>query len=180
MAKGLTGVASFLVVCIPAALFIDLFHKSNLTTIIAIEGANLFKQIQIGIIPALLLFSLLCALLNIFITSGLTQWMITAPIFVPLFYHLGVSPAITQMAFRIGDSSTNIISPISAYLPMLLGLMEKYRNKNQEVGIGSALSLMLPYSSVLLIFWIIYFALWLIIGLDPGPGVSMFINEIRP
>ncbi len=175
MAKGLTGVAGFLVVCLPACIFIDLFHKSHLTTIIAVWGANLFKGIHFGVIPALLLFSLLCAGLNIFVTSGLTQWMITAPIFVPLFYQLDVSPATTQMAFRIGDSTTNIISPISAYLPMLLGLLEKYRNRGQEIGIGSALSLMLPYSLSLLIFWLIYFGIWLLLGLDPGPGVSMYV-----
>jgi aminobenzoyl-glutamate transport protein len=180
MARGLSGVAGFLVVCIPAAVFIDLFHKSNLTTIIAIEGANLFKVIDIGIIPMLLLFALLCALLNIFITSGLTQWMITAPIFVPLFYELGLSPAITQMAFRIGDSTTNIISPISAYLPMLLGLLEKYRNKDQEIGIGSAISLMLPYSLAALVFWSLFLGLWLFLGLDPGPGVSIFVDGGAP
>jgi aminobenzoyl-glutamate transport protein len=180
MARGLSGVAGFLVVCIPAAVFIDLFHKSNLTTIIAIEGANLFKVIDIGIIPMLLLFALLCALLNIFITSGLTQWMITAPIFVPLFYELGLSPAITQMAFRIGDSTTNIISPISAYLPMLLGLLEKYRNKDQEIGIGSAISLMLPYSLAALVFWSLFLGMWLFLGLDPGPGVSIFVDGGAP
>ncbi len=175
MAKGLTGVSGFLVVCLPASIFIDLFHKSNLTEIIAVSGANLFSKIHMGVLPALLLFALLCAALNIFVTSGLTQWMMTAPIFIPLFFHLGVSPAITQFAFRIGDSTTNIISPISAYLPMLLGLLEKYRNKSQDIGIGSAISLMLPYSLFLLAFWVLYFALWLIFGLDPGPGVSIFL-----
>lgn len=180
MAKGLSGVAGFLVVCIPAAVFIDLFHKSNLTTIIAIEGANLFRVIDIGMIPMLLLFALLCAVLNIFITSGLTQWMITAPIFVPLFYELGLSPAITQMAFRIGDSTTNIISPISAYLPMLLGLLEKYRNKDQQIGIGSALSLMLPYSLAALLFWSLFLGFWLFLELDPGPGVSIFVDGSKP
>ncbi len=175
MAKGLIGVAGFLVVCLPASVFIDLFHKSNLTEIIAVSGANLFKSVNLGVIPALLMFSLLCAALNIFVTSGLTQWMITAPIFAPLFFHLGVSPAITQFAFRIGDSTTNIISPISAYLPMLLGLLEKYRNKDQEIGIGSAISLMLPYSMFLLLFWVLYFAIWLLLGFDPGPGVSIFL-----
>lgn len=175
MAKGLMGVSGFLVVCLPASLFIDLFHKSKLTEIIAVSGANLFKDIHLGLLPALLLFALLCAALNIFVTSGLTQWLITAPIFIPLFFHLGASPAITQFAFRIGDSTTNIISPISAYLPMLLGLLEKYRNRDQDIGIGSAISLMLPYSLFLLIFWTLYFALWLILKLDPGPGVSIFL-----
>ena len=176
MEKGLTGVAGFLVVCLPAAIFIDLFHKSNLTSIIAVSGANLFKSLNISVIPLLLFFALFCALMNIFVTSGLTQWMITAPIFVPLFFHLGLSPAITQLAFRIGDSTTNIISPLSAYLPMLLGLLEKYRNKEQEIGIGSALSLMLPYSMLLLVFWILYLGLWLLIGLNPGPGATIYVQ----
>lgn len=175
MARGLIGVSGFLVVCLPASMFIDLFHKSHLTDIIAVSGANLFKNIHLNLLPALLLFAVLSAALNIFVTSGLTQWMITAPIFIPLFFQLGASPAITQFAFRIGDSTTNIISPISAYLPMLLGLLEKYRNKDQDIGIGSAISLMLPYSVFLLIFWVLYFALWLILKLDPGPGVSIFL-----
>jgi aminobenzoyl-glutamate transport protein len=180
MSKGLSGVGGFLVVCIPAAVFIDLFNKSNLTTIIAIEGADMFRAIDIGMIPTLLLFALLCAVMNLFITSGFTQWMITAPIFVPMFYALGLSPAITQMAFRVGDSTTNIISPISAYLPMLLGLLEKYRNKDQEIGIGTAISLMLPYSVAALFFWTLFLGLWLFLGLDPGPGVTIRVEPGVP
>jgi aminobenzoyl-glutamate transport protein len=175
MEKGLSGVTGFLVVCLPASIFIDLFHKSQLTTIIAVNGAKLIKNLQIGTIPTLLIFALLCAVLNLFITSGFTKWLILAPIFVPLFFQLGISPAITQMSYRIGDSTTNIISPVSAYLPFLLGLLEKYRNKNQEIGIGSAISLMLPYSLLLLLLWIVFLAIWLLLGLNPGPGVSLFL-----
>jgi aminobenzoyl-glutamate transport protein len=176
MEKALVGVAGFLVVCLPASIFIDLFHKSNLTTIIAVKGAHLIKNLQIGHMPTLLTFALLCAVLNLFITSGLTKWLILAPIFVPLFYQLGLSPAITQMSYRIGDSTTNIISPISAYLPFLLGLLEKYKNRNQEIGIGSAISLMLPYSVLLLLVWLLFLGLWLLLGLNPGPGVSLFVH----
>ncbi len=176
MERGLVGVASFLVVCLPASVFIDLFHKSNLTTLIAVSGADLIKGFDIGTIATLLLFALFCAVVNIFITSGFTQWLILAPIFVPLLYQLGASPAITQMAFRIGDSTTNLISPVSAYLPFLLGLLEKYRNEGQEIGIGSAISVMLPYSMALLTIWTVFLGLWLLVGLDPGPGVSVFVN----
>jgi aminobenzoyl-glutamate transport protein len=80
------------------------------------------------------------------------------------------------MAYRIGDSTTNIISPVSAYLPFLLGLLEKYRRENQEVGIGSAMALMLPYSMTLSVIWIAYLGIWLVLGLDPGPGVSLFLD----
>lgn len=177
MEKGLTGVAGFLVVCLPAAIFIDLFHRSRLTTLIAVKGAGLVKHLHIGLIPTLLLFALLCAALNLFITSGLTKWLVLAPVFVPLFFQLGASPAITQMAYRIGDSTTNIVSPISAYLPFLLGLLEKYKNKDQAVGIGSALSLMLPYSLILLVSWTLFLGVWMLLGLNPGPGVSLFMGK---
>jgi len=176
MERGLAGVASFLVVCLPASIFIDLFHKSNLTTLIAVSGADLIKGFDIGAIATLLLFALFCAVVNIFITSGFTQWLVLAPIFVPLLFQLGASPAITQMAFRIGDSTTNLISPVSAYLPFLLGLLEKYRNEGQEIGIGSAISVMLPYSLTLLAVWTLFLGAWLLLGLDPGPGVSSFVN----
>jgi len=176
MERGLAGVASFLVVCLPASLFIHLFKESNLTTVIAVRGADLIRTMDIGTIPTLLLFALFCAALNVVITSGFTKWLILAPIFIPLFYQLDVGPAIVQMSYRIGDSTTNIISPVSAYLPFLLGLLEKYRTKGQEVGIGSAMALMLPYSMTLLVLWILYLGLWLLLGLDPGPGVPLFLS----
>lgn len=176
MQRGLAGVASFLVVCLPASLFIHLFQESNLTAVIAVRGADLIRGLDVGMIPTILLFALFCAALNVFITSGFTKWLILAPIFIPLFYQLGVSPATTQMAYRIGDSTTNIISPVSAYLPFLLGLLEKYKEEGQEVGIGSAMALMIPYSMTLSVVWIAYLALWLILGLDPGPGVTLFLD----
>ncbi len=176
MQRGLAGVGSFLVVCLPASLFIHLFQESNLTAVIAVRGADLIKGLDIGMVPTILMFAFFCAAVNVFITSGFTQWLILAPIFIPLFYQLGVSPATTQMAFRIGDSTTNIISPVSAYLPFLLGLLEKYRQEDQEVGIGSAMALMLPYSLIISVIWIAYLGVWLLLGLDPGPGVSLFLN----
>jgi aminobenzoyl-glutamate transport protein len=127
-------------------------------------------------VPTILMFAVFCAALNVFITSGFTKWLILAPIFIPLFVQLDVSPATTQMAYRIGDSTTNIISPVSAYLPFLLGLLEKYRAEDQEVGIGSAMALMLPYSMTLSVIWIAYLGIWLVLGFDPGPGVTLFLD----
>ena len=176
MQRGLAGVASFLVVCLPASLFIHIFQESNLTAVIAVKGADLIRGLEIRMIPTILLFALFCAVLNVFITSGFTKWLILSPIFIPLFYQLDVSPATTQMAYRIGDSTTNIISPVSAYLPFLLGLLEKYRQKGQDVGIGTAMALMIPYSMTLSVVWIVYLGVWLVLGFDPGPGVTLFLN----
>jgi aminobenzoyl-glutamate transport protein len=176
MQRGLAGIASFLVVCLPASLFIHLFQESNMTAVIAVKGADLIRGLEIGMVPTILFFALFCAALNVFITSGFTKWLILSPIFIPLFYQLDVSPATTQMAYRIGDSTTNIISPVSAYLPFLLGLLEKYREEGKDVGIGSAMALMIPYSMTLLVVWIAYLGVWLLLGLDPGPGVTLFLR----
>lgn len=176
MQSGLVGVAGFLVVCLPASMFISWFGKSNISTIIAVKGAQFLQSLNLSGIPLLLMFVLLSAAMNLFITSGTSKWLILAPIFVPMFYMMNLSPAATQMAYRIGDSTTNIISPVSAYLPVVLGMMEKYRSKGQEIGIGTVISLTLPYSITLLICWMLFFGLWLLLGLPMGPGAPVFIN----
>ena len=176
MQSGLVGVAGFLVVCLPASMFISWFGKSNISTVLAIKGAELLQSLNLSGIPLLLTFVILCAVMNLFITSGMSKWLMLAPIFVPMFYMMDISPAATQMAYRIGDSTTNVISPVSAYLPVVLGMMEKYRSKGQDIGIGTVISLTLPYSVVLLISWLIFLTIWLLLGLPMGPGVSTFVN----
>ncbi|MPN52651.1 p-aminobenzoyl-glutamate transport protein [bioreactor metagenome] len=98
MQKGLQGSLSFLVVALPAALFINLFNSSNLTTILAVKGAEGLKALNLGGIPLILMFILLCTFINLFITSGSAKWLILAPIFVPMFSIIGFSPALTQIA----------------------------------------------------------------------------------
>lgn len=175
MQSGLTGVAGFLVVCLPASMFVTWFARSNISTVLAVKGAETLQSMNISGIPLILSFAFLCAVLNLFITSGASKWMLLAPIFVPMFAMMNVSPATTQMAYRIGDSITNIISPLSAYLPVVLGMMEKYRNKGQEMGIGTVISLTLPYSIVLLVCWMIFFGIWLALGLPMGPGAPTYL-----
>jgi aminobenzoyl-glutamate transport protein len=175
MQSGLVGVAGFLVVCLPASMFVTWFGKSNMSIILAVKGAQFLQAFNLEGIPLILMFVLLCALMNLFITSGTTKWMILAPIFVPMFAMMAISPAATQMAYRIGDSTTNIISPVSAYLPVMLGMMERYRSEGQEIGIGTVISLTLPYSVILLVGWTIFFGLWLFLGLPMGPGVPTFL-----
>jgi|LSQX01.2.fsa_nt_gb aminobenzoyl-glutamate transport protein len=175
MQSGLVGVAGFLVVCLPAAMFVTWFGKSNMSIILAVRGAQFLQSFNLDGIPLILLFVLLCALMNLFITSGTTKWMILAPIFVPMFAMMAISPAATQMAYRIGDSTTNIISPVSAYIPVMLGMMERYRSEGQEIGIGTVISLTLPYSIILFISWTAFFGFWLYMGWPMGPGVSTFL-----
>ena len=94
-------------------------------------------------IPLVLVFVVICCFINLFMVSSSAKWIILAPIFVPMFAMLGLSPAGTLAAYRIGDSVTNIISPLSPYLPFLLTLMKKY---DKDSGFGTAISLMLPYT----------------------------------
>lgn len=94
-------------------MFVHLFNASKLTTVLAVKGAFGLERMNLGGIPLLIMFILLCTFINLFITSGSAKWLILAPIFVPMFSIVGFSPALTQVAYRIGDSSSNIISPLS-------------------------------------------------------------------
>ena len=171
MQKGLAGSLSFLVVVLPAAIFIQLFTASNLTTILAVKGANWLQEMNLGGIPLLIMFILLSSFINLFIFSGSSKWLILAPIFVPMFSIVGFTPALTQVAYRIGDSSTNIIAPLSYYVPVVIGLLEQYRtDKDAKIGIGTVVSLGLPYSIAYLIAFTLLLIVWYSIGLPLGPG----------
>lgn len=177
MQKGLAGGLSFYVVVLPASMFVNLFSSSNLTTILAVNGAEFLQAMNIGGIPLLIMFILLCTFDNLFLSSGSAKWLILAPIFVPMFSVVGFSPALTQMAYRIGDSSTNIITPLSYYMPVIIGLMEQYRPKgnDQPVGIGTVISLSMPYSIFYLITFSIQLIIWYLLKLPLGPGVGSAI-----
>ncbi|MDR0561768.1 MAG: AbgT family transporter [Spirochaetaceae bacterium] len=178
MQSGLTGSLSFLVVVLPASMFIGLFNKSNLTTILSVKGADALEAIGLGGIPLLVLFILLCTFVNLFMTSGSAKWLILAPIFVPMFYRIGFSPALTQIAYRIGDSSTNSVTPLSYYMPVVIGLLEQYRPKNkenQEVGMGTVISLILPYAVSYLTIFTIQLIVWYLLKLPLGPGAGVSV-----
>lgn len=172
MQKGLAGGLSFFVVVLPASMFVQLFADSNLTTILAVKGAEALTAMRLGGIPLLIMFILLCTFVNLFMVSGSAKWLILAPIFVPMFSVVGFSPALTQMAYRIGDSSTNIISPLSYYMPVIIGLMEQYRpqGNNQDVGIGTVISLAMPYSLAYLACFTVQLIIWYLMNLPLGPG----------
>lgn len=171
MQQGLSGGLSFLVVVLPAAMFVQLFNASKLTTILAVNGAHWLERMNLGGIPLLIMFILLCTFINLFITSGSAKWLILAPIFVPMFSIVGFSPALTQLAYRIGDSSSNIISPLSYYVPVIIGLLEQYRtDPDTKIGIGTVVSLEMPYTIAYLICFTALLIVWYTLGLPLGPG----------
>lgn len=174
MQKGMGGLLSFLVVALPAAMFIQLFNDSKLTTILAVKGGQLIERFGLGGVPLIVIFVLLVSFINLFMISGSAKWLILAPIFVPMFAQVGFSPALTQIAYRAGDSSTNIISPLSYYLPVIIGLLEQYKpeDRAEKVGIGSVISYSLPYSLSYLVMFIVMLIVWYLFKLPLGPGTS--------
>ena len=120
----------------------------------------------------LVLFVALAAVLNLFLGSASAKWALLAPIFVPMLALLGISPEAAQMAYRIGDSTTNIITPLMPYFGVVLAFA---RNYQRDLGLGSIIAAMLPYSAALLCCWGILLVLWTLLGLPLGPGAPVML-----
>src|SRR5699024_8329856 len=171
MEKSISGLSSFIVLIFFAAQFTSAFEYSNMGVILSVKGAQLLQSIGLIGLPLLILFIILTAFINIFIAVDSAKWAMMAPIFVPMFMQLGISPEATQLAYRIGDSSTNIIAPLMPFFVLTVAFFQKY---DEDAGIGSVVSTMLPYSFGFLGIWIVAIALWYVLGLPIGPGAGMF------
>ncbi len=176
MAKGLTGSVGFMVVVLPASLFVELFRMSRFDVVLSVTGADWLKAMNLGGVPLLLMFIVLVTFLNLFMMSGSAKWLILAPIFVPMFAHVGFAPALTQVAYRVGDSCTNIITPLSYYLPVIIGLLEQYKKESDpEVGIGTVISMAMPYTIFYIVGFTILLVVWYVLGLPLGPGTPVLL-----
>lgn len=176
MKKSLEGALTLLVVTLPSSQFIDMFSRSNITTVLAVRGSEFLETLNAGPIPLLLMFIFIVSLTNLVMTSGSSKWLILAPIFVPMLALLGLSPAAAQVAFRIGDSATNIISPVSSSLAVVIGIMEQYKPEDEgPIGIGTVISLTLPYALAILGSMSVMLIIWVLLDLPLGPGATIFI-----
>ena len=153
-----------------AAQMMAYFSWSNLGTIIAVKGAGLLQNAN-GIV-LILGFIVLTSFINLFIGSASSKWALLAPIFIPMFMLLDYHPALTQMAYRIGDSITNPLSPMLPYLPIILTTMQKY---DEESGVGTLMANVLPYTVALAIFWTLLLIIWYMLGLPLGPNSPIFL-----
>ena len=177
MQKGLVGSVSFMVVVLPASMFVELFRMSRFDVILSVTGAEWLKAMNLGGVPLLLMFIVLVTFLNLFMMSGSAKWLILAPIFVPMFAQVGFSPALTQVAYRVGDSCTNIITPLSYYLPVVIGLLEQYKkDTDPEVGIGTVISMAMPYTLFYIAGFTTLLVVWYILGLPLGPGTPLLLG----
>ncbi|MBN2028906.1 AbgT family transporter [bacterium] len=173
MSKAISTLSIYLVLAFFAAQFVSYFKWTNLGLIFAIEGANILKSLELGSIPLMIAFILLSAMINMFMGSASAKWALIAPIFIPMFMLLGYTPELVQVAYRIGDSTTNIISPMMSYFALIIAFMERY---DKKAGMGTVIATMLPYTVVFLAVWIILFSIWVLIGLPVGPNANLFLN----
>lgn len=172
MNKSMETLGSYIVLVFFAAQFVAFFNWTNLGMIVAVEGANFLKSSGLGPVPLLISFIIISAFINLFIGSASAKWAVMAPVFIPMFMLLGYSPELVQAAYRVGDSVTNIISPMMSYFALIIAFVTKYEPK---AGIGTLIATMLPYTIVFFIIWVALFIVWFILGLPVGPGAEMFI-----
>ena len=173
MAKSMKTLATYLVLVFFAAQFVAYFKWSNLGIIMAVKGAETLMSANIGLIPLMILFIMLSATINMLMGSASAKWAILAPIFIPMFMIMGYSPELSQVVFRIGDSVTNVVSPMMSFFALIIAFVQKYDSK---AGIGTIISTMLPYSVIFFIIWSILLIVWLLLGLPLGPGAGIHYN----
>lgn len=174
MNKSMETLGSYIVLVFFAAQFVAFFNWTNLGMIVAVEGANILKSSGLGPIPLLLTFILISSIINLFIGSASAKWAVMAPVFIPMFMILGYSPEVVQVAYRVGDSVTNIISPMMSYFALIIAFVGKYDN---EAGIGTLIATMLPYTVTFFAVWTIIFIIWIALGIPIGPGAPMFLTN---
>lgn len=170
MGDAIKDMSGYIVLIFAAAQFISYFNWSNLGIWLAVNSAEFLTSINMTGLPVMVGFSVLAALLNLLIFSGSAQWALMAPIFIPMFMLLDYHPAFVQLAFRIADSSTNIITPLNPYILIVLAFMREY---DKKAGLGTLISLMLPYSLIFFGVWLVMMIIFALTGLPIGPGISL-------
>lgn len=171
LAKTMGTMGMFIVLAFTAGQFVAFFAESNMGLVVGVYGANFLESIHLTGIPLLITFILVSATINLFIGSASAKWAMMAPIFVPIMMQLGYSPEVTQMAYRISDSSTNIITPLMTYFALIIAFAQKY---DKKMGIGTLISVMIPYSVFFLVSWTILLIVWILFGIDLGPGSPIY------
>ncbi len=173
LGRSMGTMGDYLVLAFVAGQFVAWFGHSRLGTLVAVKGADFLQATGLTGIPLLIGFVLVAALINLFIGSASAKWAIMAPVFVPMFMLVGYSPEQTQLAYRIGDSVTNIISPLMPYFAIIIAFAQKYQ---KDIGLGTLIAVMVPYSMVFLMGWILLMVVWSLLGLPIGPGAPVVLG----
>lgn len=164
-AKSMSTMGMYIVIAFVAAQFVAYFNWSNLGSLLAVKGSDGLNAIGFTGIPLLVGFIIIASLVNLVMGSASAKWALLAPIFVPMLMLMGYSPEVTQAAYRIGDSYSNILTPLLPYFPLVIVFAQKY---DKTAGIGTLISMMLPYSIAFIIARIPVFVLWIWLGIPLG------------
>ncbi len=169
MTKAMHQMSYYLVIMFFIAQFVYAFGQSNLGVLLALQGAAGLQAIAMPAAGTLVGIVLLTGFINLFVGSATGKWGLLAPIFVPMLMALGISPDLTQAAYRVGDSSTNIITPLMPYFPLVVVYCQRYVT---TTGIGTLTAMMLPYSLTFLVVWTIFLVGYFMLGIPLGIGAS--------
>lgn len=170
--KSVNGFGAFIVLCFFAAQFIAWFTYTELGKVIAVKGGQFLSEVGLKGIPLLIAFILFCAFANLFMGSMSSKYALLAPIFLPILYNMGISPELAQLAYRLGDSATNVISPLMSYFALMLVYCGRYSKK---FGMGDIITFMIPHSMAILFSSIIFLVVWIMLNLPIGIGTVNFL-----
>ena len=173
----MSSMGPYIVLAFFAAQFVSWFGESNLGKVIALQGVAILQSIQMPLWLLVISIVGLAGILNLFVGSASAKWALISTVFVPIFAGVGISPELTQAAYRVGDSVTNSITPLNPYMVIILVFMKQFQPK---AGIGSLISLMLPYTLAFTIAWVAMLVVWMVLQVDLGPGDSpLFIEPLQ-
>ncbi|MFT5426177.1 MAG: aminobenzoyl-glutamate transport protein [Gammaproteobacteria bacterium] len=173
LGETISHLAPYIVMAFFAAQFIECFKYTGLGKMLAIAGGQWLVSMQFDASMLLTGFILMAMSANLLIGSASAKYAFLAPVFVPMLMQVGFSPELTQVAFRIGDSVTNVITPMNPYMIIVLVELQRYK---KNAGFGTLIALMLPYSVIFSIIWIAMLVLWMNLGFPLGPGGELFIK----
>jgi len=173
MADSMKTLATYLVLVFFAAQFVAYFKVSNLGIVLAVNGAEALQEANLNIYVLMILFILFAATINMLMGSASAKWAILAPVFIPIFMLMGYSPELSQAVFRIGDSVTNIISPMMSFFALIIAFFQKY---DKNAGIGTIISTMIPYSIIFFIAWTLLLIAWIYFNIPLGPDSPLFYD----
>jgi aminobenzoyl-glutamate transport protein len=169
MTQAMSGMGYYIVMAFFASLFIAEFGRSNLGALFALQGAAWLQAAAMPAAFTIVGLVLITGVINLFVGSASAKWALLAPIFVPMLMQLGISPDLTQAAYRVGDSSTNIITPLMPYFPLVVVFCQRYV---RDTGIGTVVAMMLPYSVGFLVVWTAFLILYWSVGIPLGLEAS--------
>jgi aminobenzoyl-glutamate transport protein len=171
--KSWAGLASLLFLFLLIAQFIAYFNFSKIADVLAVKLGDLLEDLNVGAVWLLIGLVIITLIVDLIIPAAIAKWALLAPIFIPLFLRLNVAPQTVLAAYRVGDSPMNVITPLMAYFPLIVVFTKRYR---KDAGIGTVVSLMLPYVVILSVFWIAFFVLWYVAGIPLGPGSPVHLK----